>query len=53
VPFDGQPYAVSVVKATHAATMAFTGSGLALHTRNGDKFTATASIQATEEPLSP
>ena len=53
VPFDGRHYAVAVVKATNAATMAFAGSGLVLHTLNGDKFTATASIQATQEPLSP
>jgi 1-deoxy-D-xylulose 5-phosphate reductoisomerase len=59
VPFDGQHYAVSVmqfaneVKATNSATVVFTGSGVALHTLNGDKFTATASIQATQEPLSP
>ncbi len=59
VPFEGQRYAVSVmqfvneVQATNSATVVFTGSGLALHTLTGDKFTATASIQATQEPLSP
>jgi hypothetical protein len=56
VSVDGKRYAVSLmqfsndVKVTNSATTAFTGNGLALHTLNGDKFTATATVQAIQEP---
>jgi hypothetical protein len=56
---NGKSYAISVmqftnnVKATNSATVSFTGSGVALHTLNGEKFTATASIEAERRKLTP
>lgn len=56
---NGKPYAISVmqfsnnVKATNSATVSFTGSGVALHTLGGEKFTATASLEATRRKLTP
>ncbi len=56
---NGKPYAISVmqfsndVKATNSATVTFTGSGVALHTLNGAKFTATATVLATRSKLTP
>lgn len=56
---NGKPYAISVmqfpnaVQAPNSATVAFTGSGLALHTLNGAKFTATASVDAVQQPVTP
>lgn len=55
----GKPYAISVmqfsnnIKATNSATVSFTGSGVALHTLSGKKFTATASLEATRRTLTP
>ncbi len=49
---NGKPYAISVmqfsnnVKATNSATVSFAGSGVALHTLGGEKFTATATLHA-------
>lgn len=56
---NGKPYAISVmqfsnnIKATNSATVSFTGSGVALHTLSGEKFTATASLEATRHKLTP
>lgn len=56
---NGKSYAISVmqfsnnVKATNSATVSFTGSGVALHTLSGEKFTATASIEAAHRKLTP
>ncbi|HJU05273.1 MAG TPA: hypothetical protein VJ692_08960 [Nitrospiraceae bacterium] len=56
---NGKPYAISVmqfpnnIKATNSATVSFTGSGVALHTLSGEKFTATASIEAARHHLTP
>lgn len=56
---NGKPYAISVmqftnnVKATNSATVSFTGSGVALHTLSGEKFTATASLEVTRHTLTP
>lgn len=56
---NGTPYAISVmqcsndVKATTSATVSFTGSGVALHTLNGQKFTATATVNAARHTLTP
>ncbi|MFQ5587596.1 MAG: hypothetical protein ACE5F7_02045 [Nitrospiria bacterium] len=55
----GKKYAISVmqfssdVKATNSSTVNFTGSGVALHTLNGDKFTASATINAVQEKIQP
>lgn len=55
----GKPYAISVmqfsnnIKATNSATVSFTGSGVALHTLGGEKFTATASVDAVKRKLTP
>lgn len=51
---NGKPYAISVmqfsndVKATNSATVSFAGSGVALHTLNGDKFTATTTLDVKQ-----
>lgn len=56
---NGKPYAISVmqfsnnVTATNSATVSFTGSGVALHTLSGEKFTATASLDATRRKPTP
>ena len=56
---DGKPYAISVmqfsnnVPATNSATVAFTGNAVALHTLSGAKFSATASINAVQESITP
>jgi len=55
----GKKYALSVmqfasdVKATNSSTVSFTGSGLALHTLNGQKFTASATVHAVQETIQP
>lgn len=56
---NGKPYAISLmqfpnaVTATNSATVSFTGSGIALHTLNGAKFTATASIHGMQQSVTP
>ncbi len=51
----GKKYALSLMqfsgdmKVTNSSTVNFTGSGLALHTLNGQKFTATATVNAIQE----
>lgn len=55
----GKKYALSLmqfsgdVPVTHSSTINFTGSGLALHTLNGQKFTATATVNAIQEAIQP
>ncbi|MDA1304707.1 MAG: hypothetical protein O2999_10465 [Nitrospirae bacterium] len=52
-----KPYALSVmqfsnnVEVTNSATVSFAGSGIALHTLSGEKFTATATLDALRLPL--
>jgi len=55
----GKKYALSLMqfsgdmKVTNSSTVNFTGSGLALHTLNGQKFTATATVNAIQESIQP
>ena len=49
VDIDGQLYSFTVIPKGKAATMPFSGAGLALHTSNGRPFEASASIRAVVE----
>ncbi|VAX28216.1 hypothetical protein MNBD_NITROSPIRAE01-2362 [hydrothermal vent metagenome] len=55
----GKKYALSLMQfsgdmqVTNSSTVNFTGSGLALHTLNGEKFTATATVNAIQEKIQP
>lgn len=55
----GKKYALSLMqfsgdmKITNSSTVNFTGSGLALHTLNGQQFTATATVNAIQESIQP
>lgn len=49
VEIEGQLYSFTVIPMGKAATMPFSGAGLALHTSNGRPFEASASIRAKIE----